>query len=121
MELIRYIVFLILGGIAITGNAVAGNTDTAGERLALQILSSDMDRHASVLQNTAKRTTSSVISSVQSLQILQRKRLVLQMDIDSLRNQLGGATDISQRKALSQQIRRLEKEQAGLLSVTGTK
>ncbi len=112
-------IFLFLG--AVTGNAVAGTTNTAGERQALQMLSSNMERHASVLHNTAKRTTDSVISSVQSFQNIQRKRFVLQMDINSLRSQLGNATDVSQRESLSQQILRLEKEQAGLLSVTGVK
>ncbi|EPH4535682.1 hypothetical protein ACS106_000334 [Escherichia coli] len=98
----------------ITENVSAGNADTAGGRQALQMLTSDMTRHITVLQDKANRTTDSIISTVKSSQITQRKRLALQMDIDALRTQLGATTDVTQRATLSQQIRQLESERAAL-------
>lgn len=114
----RQVYFLILlAGWSVIGNVRAEGSVTASNRQAQQILSADMERHVSVLMNRANRTTRSVISSVQSSQIIQSRRLLLQMEIDALRSQLGATTEISQREKLNQQIRQLEKKRVWLLSV----
>ncbi|HII1840375.1 TPA: hypothetical protein ACYZVW_005236, partial [Escherichia coli] len=56
----------------------------------------------------------SVILSVERMQSVQQRKLVLQMKIDELRSQLGGVTDISRRNALNRQICQLEKERASI-------
>ncbi len=109
MGLIRHTGFLVLSaGLVITGNVSAGSADACKDG------SANVERHASALRDKANRTTSSVISSVQSSQARQREQLALQMKIDALRTQLGATTEASQRATLSQQIRQPEKERAGL-------
>lgn len=110
-----YFIIMLVGWIII-GDVRAGGTVTASNRQAQKILSADMERHVYVLLNRANRTTHSVISSVQSSQVIQSRRLLLKMEIDVLRSQLGATTEIFQREKLCQQIRQLEKKRNGLLS-----
>lgn len=99
----------------ISGNACAGNSDAKkGGGDAMQILSSNMDRHTAVLQKKSGNVAAKVLADVYSAQAIQQKKIALQIKINELRSKQGGVTDISQRKILSQQIYLLEKERAGL-------
>ncbi|WP_407578930.1 hypothetical protein [Citrobacter koseri] len=105
-----------LGGLLIAAgnNSLAGKADTAGGRQAQQMLSSDMERHTTALQQKSQATARGVIADVSSTQARQQQKLALQMRIDQLRSELGGATDSARQQTLTQQLRKLEKERAGL-------
>lgn len=113
--LFTIVVILVTGaGVAAEPGMEIGKLKSESGKAALKTLSANMDTHADVLRKQGDSVSRSVILSVERMQSVQQRKLVLQMKIDELRSQLGGVIDISRRNALNRQICQLEKERASI-------
>ncbi|EFA5327616.1 hypothetical protein JOW62_10635 [Escherichia coli] len=104
--------------ILVTDIGVAAELNTKvnreSEKADLKTLSVNMNNHTNALKKHADSVSNSVILSVKQMQSAQQKKLFLQMEIDEIRSQMGGVTDISKRNVLNQKISQLEKERANI-------
>ena len=108
-------VILITGvGVAAELDIEIGKPKTECGKSALKALPTNMNTYADALRMQGSSVSRSVILSIERMQSVQQKKLVLQMKIDKLRSQLGGTADISRRNELNRQIRQLEKERGSI-------
>lgn len=112
------IILILTVAILVTDIGVAAELNTKvnreSEKADLKMLSVNMNNHTNALKKHADSVSNSVISSVKQMQSAQQKKLFLQMEIDEIRSQMGGVTDISKRNVLNQKISQLEKERANI-------
>lgn len=115
---ILILTFFMIVAILVTDIGVAAELNTKvnreSEKADLKMLSVNMNNHTNALKKHADSVSNSVISSVKQMQSAQQKKLFLQMEIDEIRSQMGGVTDISKRNVLNQKISQLEKERANI-------
>ncbi|EHP8183973.1 hypothetical protein KP831_005312, partial [Escherichia coli] len=115
-NIILILTFFMIVAILVTDIGVAAELNTKvnreSEKADLKTLSVNMNNHTNALKKHADSVSNSVISSVKQMQSAQQKKLFLQMEIDEIRSQMGGVTDISKRNVLNQKISQLEKERA---------
>ncbi|HAP0120169.1 TPA: hypothetical protein IRQ05_005424, partial [Escherichia coli] len=115
-NIILILTFFMIVAILVTDIGVAAELNTKvnreSEKADLKMLSVNMNNHTNALKKHADSVSNSVISSVKQMQSAQQKKLFLQMEIDEIRSQMGGVTDISKRNVLNQKISQLEKERA---------
>ncbi|APJ80012.1 hypothetical protein EGX65_27315 [Escherichia coli] len=117
-NIILILTFFMIVAILVTDIGVAAELNTKvnreSEKADLKTLSVNMNNHTNALKKHADSVSNSVISSVKQMQSAQQKKLFLQMEIDEIRSQMGGVTDISKRNVLNQKISQLEKERANI-------
>ncbi|EEU9537394.1 TPA: hypothetical protein JLL04_004595 [Escherichia coli] len=117
-NIILILTFFMIVAILVTDIGVAAELNTKvnreSEKADLKMLSVNMNNHTNALKKHADSVSNSVISSVKQMQSAQQKKLFLQMEIDEIRSQMGGVTDISKRNVLNQKISQLEKERANI-------
>ena len=117
-NIILILTFFMIVAILVTDIGVAAELNTKvnreSEKADLKMLSVNMNNHTNALKKHADSVSNSVISSVKQMQSAQQKKLFLQMEIDEIRSQMGGLTDISKRNVLNQKISQLEKERANI-------
>ncbi|TNR92086.1 hypothetical protein, partial [Escherichia coli] len=115
-NIILILTFFMIVAILVTDIGVAAELNTKvnreSEKADLKTLSVNMNNHTNALKKHADSVSNSVILSVKQMQSAQQKKLFLQMEIDEIRSQMGGVTDISKRNVLNQKISQLEKERA---------
>lgn len=117
-NIILILTFFMIVAILVTDIGVAAELNTKvnreSEKADLKMLSVNMNNHTNALKKHADSVSNSVISSIKQMQSAQQKKLFLQMEIDEIRSQMGGVTDISKRNVLNQKISQLEKERANI-------
>ncbi|EEZ3920621.1 hypothetical protein AUQ04_23875 [Escherichia coli] len=117
-NIILILTFFMIVAILVTDIGVAAELNTKvnreSEKADLKTLSVNMNNHTNALKKHADSVSNSVILSVKQMQSAQQKKLFLQMEIDEIRSQMGGVTDISKRNVLNQKISQLEKERANI-------
>lgn len=117
-NIILILTFFMIVAILVTDIGVAAELNTKvnreSEKADLKTLSVNMNNHTNALKKHADSVSNSVILSVKQMQSVQQKKLFLQMEIDEIRSQMGGVTDISKRNVLNQKISQLEKERANI-------
>lgn len=117
-NIILILTFFMIVAILVTDIGVTAELNTKvnreSEKADLKMLSVNMNNHTNALKKHADSVSNSVISSVKQMQSAQQKKLFLQMEIDEIRSQMGGLTDISKRNVLNQKISQLEKERANI-------
>ncbi|WP_214279884.1 hypothetical protein, partial [Escherichia coli] len=117
-SIILILTFFMIVAILVTDIGVAAELNTKvnreSEKADLKTLSVNMNNHTNALKKHADSVSNSVILSVKQMQSAQQKKLFLQMEIDEIRSQMGGVTDISKRNVLNQKISQLEKERANI-------
>ncbi len=117
-NIILILTFFMIVAILVTDIGVAAELNTKvnreSEKADLKMLSVNINNHTNALKKHADSVSNSVISSVKQMQSAQQKKLFLQMEIDEIRSQMGGVTDISKRNVLNQKISQLEKERANI-------
>ncbi|MEE6848155.1 hypothetical protein Q0Q88_24570 [Escherichia coli O74:H39] len=117
-NIILILTFFMIVAILVTDIGVAAELNTKvnreSEKADLKTLSVNMNNHTNALKKHADSVSNSVILSVKQMQSAQQKKLFLQMEIDEIRSQIGGVTDISKRNVLNQKISQLEKERANI-------
>ncbi|MEH0106689.1 hypothetical protein [Escherichia coli] len=117
-NIILILTFFMIVAILVTDIGVAAELNTKvnreSEKADLKTLSVNMNNHTNALKKHADSVSNSVILSIKQMQSAQQKKLFLQMEIDEIRSQMGGVTDISKRNVLNQKISQLEKERANI-------
>lgn len=117
-NIILILTFFMIVAILVTDIGVAAELNTKvnreSEKADLKTLSVNVNNHTNALKKHADSVSNSVILSVKQMQSAQQKKLFLQMEIDEIRSQMGGVTDISKRNVLNQKISQLEKERANI-------
>ncbi|MED9082752.1 hypothetical protein RCL94_18180, partial [Escherichia coli] len=73
-------------GVAAELGMEIGKLKSESGKAALKTLSANMDTHADVLRKQGDSVSRSVILSVERMQSVQQRKLVLQMKIDELRS-----------------------------------